>query len=390
MEQNESGLGNRRFGAYLKRVRETRRLSLDAVEEMSRTYPERITKSHLSRIENGHATPTFPRLLALGQIYGVPITTLAERFEIELRRDLDPVDLRGKSATEALAEGDRLRTAGRYSEALAVYTSLAEGSFDGRGPSHAVDLELRRLHALYGVGAWEYAKSDAERLLNRDDLAPLERVRAFEIYVMACVRLGKYRVASLALQAARSDLDGVRPRAPKLEADLAMLEGIVTFHLGAHERAHERLVEAREAYESLSDVYNATMAQINVGQVLLEIDRVGEAEATLRSGIDRALEAGFEYLAALAMGHMAVLLYRKGAREDCRAYASRSSAIARRNDYPSLVFRNAFYLRHVAVDDGDLASARTHERTMRSYVHRTDEGLDEARAFRAELPEGEA
>ena len=45
----------RRFGTYLRRLRESRKLSLDAVEELAAGYPERITKSHLSRIENGQA-----------------------------------------------------------------------------------------------------------------------------------------------------------------------------------------------------------------------------------------------------------------------------------------------------------------------------------------------
>jgi len=79
---------SRRFGRYLRRIREERKLSLDSVEEMTLSYPERITKSHLSRIENGQAVPTFPRMFALSQIYGVCLlswpgsqtTTFCKRF----------------------------------------------------------------------------------------------------------------------------------------------------------------------------------------------------------------------------------------------------------------------------------------------------------------------
>jgi transcriptional regulator with XRE-family HTH domain len=99
LEHIEDTQGNEAFGAYLRRLRETRRLSLDAVEELSAAFREKVTKSHLSRIENGLALPTFPRLMAMSQIYGMPIASLAERYEIELRRSMKPVDLNGRTTS---------------------------------------------------------------------------------------------------------------------------------------------------------------------------------------------------------------------------------------------------------------------------------------------------
>src|SRR5262245_23771960 len=90
LEHTEETQGSVAFGGYLKRLRETRRRSLHAVEELSASFPEKVTKSHLSRIENGLALPTFPRLMAMGHIYGVGIASLAERYEIELRRAMTP------------------------------------------------------------------------------------------------------------------------------------------------------------------------------------------------------------------------------------------------------------------------------------------------------------
>ena len=55
LEHIDEGQGSEAFGAYLRKLRETRRLSLDAVEELSAAFPEKVTKSHLSRIENGLA-----------------------------------------------------------------------------------------------------------------------------------------------------------------------------------------------------------------------------------------------------------------------------------------------------------------------------------------------
>ncbi len=76
----EAAIDNKRFGGYLRRIREERKLSLAAVEMMSHGLPERVTKSHLSRLENGQATPSFARMYTLSMIYGIPVSSLADRF----------------------------------------------------------------------------------------------------------------------------------------------------------------------------------------------------------------------------------------------------------------------------------------------------------------------
>ena len=121
----ENTIGSRGFGAYLRRVRESRRLSLDAVEEMSVEFPERVTKSHLSRIENGLALPTFPRLHALGRIYGVPMATMAERYEVEARKASIPT-VAARPDEDVKSEARRLRTQGLYQDAMLLYLSLLE------------------------------------------------------------------------------------------------------------------------------------------------------------------------------------------------------------------------------------------------------------------------
>ena len=77
----EPAIDNRRFGIYLRRIRVERSLSLAAVEKMSRGWPERVTKSHLSRLENGQASPSFARVYTLSMIYGIPVSFLVDRFE---------------------------------------------------------------------------------------------------------------------------------------------------------------------------------------------------------------------------------------------------------------------------------------------------------------------
>ena len=116
MGQQQPVVEKKRFGRYLRKIREERRLSLDAVEEMSLELPERVTKSHLSRIENGQAIPTFPRMFTLSRIYGVPVSHLAERFELCIRAGMFPPDVGAKSIAEVLDDAKRLRVAGRHND----------------------------------------------------------------------------------------------------------------------------------------------------------------------------------------------------------------------------------------------------------------------------------
>ena len=86
----EPAIVTKRFGMYLRRIRSERRLSLAAVEKMSHGFPGRVTKSHLSRLENGQATPSFARMYTLSMIYEIPVSSLADRFELCLtKRDED-------------------------------------------------------------------------------------------------------------------------------------------------------------------------------------------------------------------------------------------------------------------------------------------------------------
>jgi len=151
VRQHEPVVENKRFGRYLRQIREQRRLSLDAVEEMSMDLPGRVTKSHLSRIENGQATPTFPRMFTLSRIYGVPVSHIAERFELCLKFGMFPPATVTKSVIEVRDEAKRLRIAGRHTEALLFYESLLERREELPAEdqaSWAIDLELECINCL--------------------------------------------------------------------------------------------------------------------------------------------------------------------------------------------------------------------------------------------------
>jgi|GEM_PF-5079892 len=80
-------LRSRELGRYLRALRRSRNLSLGNVAKTASRMPNPVTKSHLSRIENGHAEPSFRKLYSLCKIYDVSLSSLVERYEIDLRRE---------------------------------------------------------------------------------------------------------------------------------------------------------------------------------------------------------------------------------------------------------------------------------------------------------------
>jgi len=85
------------FGRYLRTLRERRRLSLDDVGALSRTFADPVTKSYLSRVENGRINLALSKMIPLSRIYEIPPEVLLERLELDM--ELDRV---GGPATEGL------------------------------------------------------------------------------------------------------------------------------------------------------------------------------------------------------------------------------------------------------------------------------------------------
>ena len=69
------------FGDYLKRLREERKMTLRNVEETAS-----ISNAYLSQVESGQRNiPTMKILSKLAKAYGVPITSLMNKAEEELK-----------------------------------------------------------------------------------------------------------------------------------------------------------------------------------------------------------------------------------------------------------------------------------------------------------------
>lgn len=393
VERNELESGSKGFGRYLRRVREGRRLSLDAVEEMSADYPERLTKSHLSRIETGQALPTFPRLFALSRIYGVPVTTLAERFELELQRGMTPIRVEGRTDEEVTAEARARMDSGRYFDALllisAMLDSRREAETDPERRARAVHWKLGLTNCLVRLGRYESAKNEAEQLLSERGLSDEQRLMALQFFITCCFELQRFTVAMMGIDRADAELETVDVP-PRMKADFAMIRGNLLVAMGRHAEAMEPYGRALESYDSLPSPFEACRTRINMAYALMEARKDAQAESMLERALTVAEPAGYDRQKALALSHLAVLRYRRGDFAGAETLALRSNAVARSREFLAVVFRNCYYLWRIALDRGDGPAARAHERTLRSYVGRLEEHLPEAEAFRAHLSGGVA
>jgi tetratricopeptide (TPR) repeat protein len=385
-----AAIDHKNFGMYLRRIREERRLSLDAVEEMSLGLPERVTKSHLSRIENGQAIPTFPRMFTLSQIYGLPVSFLAERFELFLKRGMFPADVFARSTDEILGEAKRFRTAGRHAEALVLYEAVLEKlreNSGGKGPHEIVDLKLQCINCQVKLAREATAKDQCEELLGSPWLTDRQRVITLQYFVMCCYKLSKFTVAMMAIDKAESELARIEDAAD-LAAHLAVLKGNLLFVTKRFPEAAVAFREALERFEQLPDPFEACRTRLNLAATLIEMGSRASAREHLLEALHRAEASGYDRQRAFALSHLALLAFKEGDLATAEAHCLRSNALARPREYVSILFRNCYYLWRIARERNDVAAVKTNERTLRTYVNRVEADMPEAEDFRSHLGGG--
>jgi len=382
LEHTEETQGSVAFGGYLKRLRETRRLSLDAVEELSAAFPEKVTKSHLSRIENGLALPTFPRLMAMSHIYGVRIASLAERYEIELRRSMKPAELDGKTDESALKEFEGLYFSGDFNEALILVWALADRLRErGDDDVAVVDLRLKIILCLMKLGRYEFAKSQCEDILSRPAIPESTRLRTLQHFATACFRLQLHQVAILALDECERGAHHVGGSG-RFRADVLALRGNLHQDTARPVEALTMYAKALEIYTELGEAYDALTVRLNIAIAEIECARLDSARDMLEALL-LVLEAErHERLRALALSHLGIIHFRNGKLDNAERFAIKANSIARPREYHTIVFMNCFYLWKIAKAKDDAGAVKLNERSLRSYLARVEDSIPELEEFR--------
>jgi len=355
-------------------------------------YPDRLTKSHLSRIENGLAEPTFRRLYALSQIYGVPVTMLAERFELDLLTE-SVTEAPDPAAGDAVASIERLRElmrAGRHVEVIPAVERLirnlgGESTPCGRETVH--ELSLMRASCLHRIERHELAKAELEAILDQPDLSARLRALAFFYLGAVCMRTRRYTVGALAIEQAQriaSDVEGCC----SLRADILQLRGNFAVALERGEEAMVCYQEAAELYEAGGRRFERARTLRNLAGVYARMGKFQAARRMLVDVVNESDEHGFDRQHAYALSDLGMIAFREGQLDVCESYCLRSNGLARNREYVSIVFRNCFYLWRVAKVRQDGDAIRANLRSLRTYLSRVDEDLEERREFVEAMEEG--
>lgn len=304
----------RAVGRALQQVRREGRLSLDDVEQASDAEGMRITRSHLSRVENGQADLALPRFLCLMRAVGEPPGAVVDGLAALFDKKGDDAPALERRGFEALAAADPDAAARAFR--AAARTSVR--------PLPRPTLEAWA-EAEAALGRWS-ACAQALQLA----IGPLKRAEPALGLLLAAAQLGA-RKPGLAAALARAAAERA-PRPARLIEALALLAGEgddareAEAALGAAEDAADgplELVGGLARAEALRRLGRPEEARRLAARAALSPDRTIRAEALLAAA--RALADGRRAAAALRLLVEARTLARAAGAPDLVARSHRAA-----------------------------------------------------------------
>ena len=381
--------GGARFGAYLRSLRERRKLTLEAAENLSASMETRLTSSYMSRLESGLTIPNLARLSAISRIYDVPLTTLVEKFDLEHGHgSVAPSDIPdGLSAMDALLR--RKLGAGAYLEALQLAAEAEKQiETDGEkadrwGPAGLRFLRIVKCQAMLHLELYESAKFEAERLLELEDLTAQHRLIAWQFFIGCCTRLRRYNLALTALE--QAERESRSPDSPaRTTADLKVLRGDLLIKTGRLEAAAEEFAAAVKCYKENGNLAETCRAQMNLGSALLEMNRLAAARSYLLRSVEEAERGGWDQIRACALANLAAVAWRSGDPARSEQYAYRAEALGKQLELPAVRFKSTYYLMRAAEAAEDTRAAQGYRQLLISQANKTlppSPELDHVRAM---------
>ena len=375
--------GSRRFGQYLKQLREERRLTLDQVEERSLTFETRISKAWLSRCENGLKQPSIDRLSVLSKIYHTSIGQLVDRRELEAELDaIAPIDVSSLSSEEFRERGMEFAERGELKAAIACFRGAEERAFFETGDFRSeagAKAQLSVAIALARMARYRLAKDEAEAALGRMAHESLDALRALLLIAMCHLRQGNAQVSRIFLEGLRGKLDALPT---KDRADFHLFNGNVQEQMKDYRGAIKSYRRASALYKTVRNLLGQAKALRNAG---ISYGRLGERERGIQH-VTRALNTSNrvddKQEIARDLETLGELHYLLGAKKQARSFLNQSIELSRRGDYFDTLFAAYFYLWRIDKELGRRETASL-ERAMRSLLPKLEGFLEEAEEFRA-------
>jgi transcriptional regulator with XRE-family HTH domain len=286
--------GNARFGSYLRALRESRKLTLQDVEYGTLHEAEPVTRSLLSRLENGKTSVSTLKLLALSRLYGVGFGLLAERLELDHElgeADDDPPD--GAAPEELLLRARDAGLRGKIHRALLLY-ERAEAESLGQASRRKARIRARLgvARSLMAAGRFRSACRVLEDL-SGDELETADRAWAFFLLCRGHQQLGRHLIAR-AVFSALDELGSGLPREietqmPALRAELAAAEGRL-------DDALDGWLEALDAARAAGDTNAETYSLLCLAAIERRRENYAAAAAWAERGREMAQSLGFPFL----------------------------------------------------------------------------------------------
>ncbi len=343
----------------------------------------------MSQVENGQIKASLERLDTLATIYDVPLSELAERYQLQQKLIGVKVSVQGEWSDLVQKEYEELMRSGDFSRALAHCSAWRERlellETDAAITERIHAFRLYEIDCLIHLSYFRSARQEVDQVLNGSALmSPVHRFKAWRSFAITCYRLKSYAVAELAIEKVERLLDG-NNLPLSMRAEFFNMKGNNLGSLSRHQEAIKAYHQAIKLHQETGNDFEVCCSRINLANSLIEQGRSKEAEEVLQTALETAENGGFQRLIALARSHECLIAYRSGNLRLAKAHSLASNTIARNHDLPDVYFRNTYYLREIARTRNDHAAARSYERTLRTYLNRVDDNLPEARQYCSEL-----
>ncbi|HEX4824572.1 MAG TPA: helix-turn-helix transcriptional regulator [Candidatus Polarisedimenticolaceae bacterium] len=279
------------FGRYLKLVRERRKLSLEDVATLTKSYPEPINKGYLSRVERGLARVGFSKMVALSHAYEMSLDAFGEKLALDLEVDRmrDAPETKGKTfgeLTDLAINFDRRGL--RWHKYVCLRDALPRAERDslyGNFKSSAAQSIAGTLSfgsSSVGLGRYSLGLSELGHVASRIEELPEEnRPTVYQQLATVCVHTG--RISEAKLHAGKAVM--LAENAPKrfYLGGAIETQAIIAGREGNFALAIELEKKAFAAYKVSGRRVDCARALNNLAQSYFDLRRFQAARRALRS-----------------------------------------------------------------------------------------------------------
>ncbi|MDQ7005797.1 MAG: helix-turn-helix transcriptional regulator [Acidobacteriota bacterium] len=348
--------GRERFGTYLRALREARHLTLEEVERLTSNEVEPVTRSLLSRLENGKARVSTLKLLALARVYRVGLGQLAERLEIDCELALDDLE-----ETACVAPQELLRRArqavqhGQAYRALFLYEQAEIATLaDPRGERAQMCARLGVAGAMLAAARYRNARSVLEALV-AEPLCGEDRGRVLFLLSRCYLGLEQHLLAGAMIDSLHR-LGGEVPA--DIAAQVVAVEAEIREWEGSLEPAKESWLLFLDHARCGGDYEGGVRAMVALAGIERRLGRESDASRWLRQARSRAEDLGFAPLLVKVCIERARLDLVRGQEQRARRELAEGRRIARPLRLHRDLFEIYLELWRLAEREGQAGQAR--------------------------------